>query len=92
MEGCRVADVSLMGCDMKGLESDRRWWADADEQDPFIFYLNEVLDAFTERRPGSSSVRSLAGLIDALSRGQGTRDWYGDFEILDEIAERIRHP
>lgn len=102
MDACAVTQPRLRGCDLSGMVCDVPWWSDADQQDPFVYYLQEVLLAFSEMRSQSPTVRHLAQIITDLQQGQGDRNWLAlleakglsepDFDLLEEITDRIPSP
>jgi hypothetical protein len=58
---------------MTGLERGEPWWKEADQEDPFLYYLQEVLLAFsgwaTTRRKRPALALAVASLCAALAQG-----------------------
>ena len=102
MDDTAVLQPTLRGCDFDGIQIEKRWWEDHDQEDPMVYYLKEVVLSLSEVRPGSPTVVRLGRIIDQLAETGSPTDWLGaleqdflpeeDFDALDEITQRIPHP
>jgi len=106
-DGCQVSGAVVEACDFRGVITDQPWWkADERSGDPFIAFLQELIDVTAERLgKESASYDALDGYRrDYVSGRTTSRDYsavlYGgqvpdrELDLLEEIFDDIegRYP
>lgn len=73
----RFIDVKTENCDFAGITADHRWWPEGTEGDPFVAFLDEVLEMIRTRLSGQSKAyRAMRKYAENFRSGQtSSRDY-----------------
>lgn len=103
---CRIRGPVAQACVFSGIASDDVWWPPEAEGDPFLAFLDEVLDAMrTALGEGSASHKALLAYTDDFSSGRTQSDDYSaclydgtvpgeELDIISDVIDKIeaRYP